>query len=224
MCCLPSLVLVVGPVFLQERLTGQLPFPLSTRAVHLPQRIQPFQVSFFNRQQRIGLSGLSINTLRTSIESRTTRFFHHVRYYHICFRLCERFPLDFGARACIGSSSSLFHPDTPTASCDESRLANTPQVLANALYNVYLHPLRHVPGPFWARASDIPSWYYTARGKRHILLWQLIQIYGKRIRVAPNLVIFCDPEAHAAIYGMKSNVRRSTFYVGLTKNIREKQL
>ncbi|OAG05361.1 cytochrome P450 [Paraphaeosphaeria sporulosa] len=38
----------------------------------------------------------------------------------------------------------------------------------------------------------------------------------------PNLVLFCDPEAHAAIYGMKSNVRRSTFYVGLTKNIREK--
>lgn len=30
------------------------------------------------------------------------------------------------------------------------------------------------------------------------------------------------PEAHAAIYGMKSNVRRSTFYIGLTKNIREK--
>lgn len=87
---------------------------------------------------------------------------------------------------------------------------------------MYLHPLRHVPGPFWARASDIPSWYYTAHGKRHIWLWQLFQIYGKRVRVAPNLVLFCDPEAHSAIYGMKSNVRRSPFYVGLTKNIREK--
>jgi cytochrome P450 len=78
-----------------------------------------------------------------------------------------------------------------------------------------------VPGPLWARASDIPSWYYTASGKRHIWLWQLFQIYGKRIRVAPNLVLFCDPEAHAAIYGMKSNVRRSPFYVALT-NGREK--
>lgn len=68
----------------------------------------------------------------------------------------------------------------------------------------------------------MPSWYHTARGKRHIWLWQLFQIYGKRIRVAPDLVLFCDPKAHAAIYGMKSNVRRSTFYVGLTKNIREK--
>jgi cytochrome P450 len=98
----------------------------------------------------------------------------------------------------------------------------TPQFLASVLYNLYLHPLRHVPGPFWARASDIPSWYYTASGRRHIWLWQLFQIYGKRIRVSPNLVLFCDPEAHSAIYGMKSNVRRSPFYVGLTKNIREK--
>ncbi|CAJ2501952.1 Uu.00g048050.m01.CDS01 [Anthostomella pinea] len=73
------------------------------------------------------------------------------------------------------------------------------------LYNVYLHPLRQVPGPFWARASSIPSWYYTSTGKRHIWLWQLFQIYGKRIRVAPNLVLFCDPNAYADIYGMKSN-------------------
>jgi len=95
-------------------------------------------------------------------------------------------------------------------------------ILSDVLYNVYLHPLRNVPGPFWARASAIPSWYHTTQGKRHIWLWQLFQIYGKRIRVAPNLVLFCDPDAHAAIYGMKSNVRRSTFYLGLTKNYREK--
>ena len=103
-----------------------------------------------------------------------------------------------------------------------AHLTNPPKILTNAFYNLYLHPLRHVPGPFLARASAIPSWYYTATGKRHIWLWQLFQIYGKQIRVAPNLILFCDPAAHAAIYGMKSNVRRSTFYVGLTKNIREK--
>lgn len=96
------------------------------------------------------------------------------------------------------------------------------QITANTLYNLYFHPLRHVPGPFWARASAIPSWYHTSTGKRHIWLWQLFQIYGTRIRVAPNLVLFRDPEAHHAIYGAKSNVHRSAFYIGLTKNIREK--
>ncbi|KAI0023694.1 benzoate 4-monooxygenase cytochrome P450 [Xylariomycetidae sp. FL0641] len=93
--------------------------------------------------------------------------------------------------------------------------------LIKALYNLYLHPLRHVPGPFWARASAIPSWYYTYTGKRHIWLWQLFQIHGKRIRVAPNLVLFCDPKADADIYGMKSNVRRSKFYEALTNDWRE---
>ncbi|KAI0396313.1 benzoate 4-monooxygenase cytochrome P450 [Xylariaceae sp. FL0594] len=95
-------------------------------------------------------------------------------------------------------------------------------ILASIFYNVFLHPLRHVPGPFWARASGIPSWYHTATGKRHIWLWQLFQVYGKRVRVAPNVVLFCDPRAHADVYGMRANVRRSPFYVGLTKNIRER--
>ncbi|KAI1172232.1 benzoate 4-monooxygenase cytochrome P450 [Nemania sp. FL0916] len=95
-------------------------------------------------------------------------------------------------------------------------------IFTNVIYNVYFHPLSHIPGPFWARISDIPSWYHTATGKRHIWLWQLFQLYGKRVRVAPNLVLFCDPKAYQAIYGMKSNVRRSPFYLGLTKNHREK--
>lgn len=34
-------------------------------------------------------------------------------------------------------------------------------------------------------------------------------------------MLFCDPEAYWAIYSMKSNVRRSTFYKGLTRNSRE---
>ncbi|KAH7310529.1 benzoate 4-monooxygenase cytochrome P450 [Stachybotrys elegans] len=100
--------------------------------------------------------------------------------------------------------------------------AVTTLFIASALYNVYFHPLRKIPGPFWAKASEIPSWYHAAHGKRHIWLWQLFQIYGNTIRVGPNLVLFCDPEAYSAIYNMKSNVRRSVFYEGLTMNMQEK--
>lgn len=35
------------------------------------------------------------------------------------------------------------------------------------------------------------------------------------MRVAPNEVVFRDPEAYTAIYGAKANVRRSQFYNGL---------
>ncbi|KAI1777222.1 cytochrome P450 monooxygenase-like protein [Hypoxylon cercidicola] len=85
-------------------------------------------------------------------------------------------------------------------------------LIANGIYNLFFHPLAHVPGPFFARASGIPAWYHTYRGKRHIWLWEQFQIYGNKIRSEPNTVLFCDPEAYADIYSMKSNMRRSHFY------------
>ncbi|KXX76590.1 Versicolorin B desaturase [Madurella mycetomatis] len=93
---------------------------------------------------------------------------------------------------------------------------------AYAIYNLYFHPLAHIPGPFWARASGIPSWWHALRGKRHIWLWQQFQIYGNKIRPAPDTVLFCSPRAYADIYSMKSNVRRSHFYTAFQRNSHEK--
>ncbi|CAJ2509358.1 Uu.00g143840.m01.CDS01 [Anthostomella pinea] len=94
-------------------------------------------------------------------------------------------------------------------------------LLTNAIYNVFFHPLAHIPGPFWGRVSGTPSWYYAYRGDRHIWLWKQFQIHGNRIRPEPNTVLFCDPQAYADIYSMKSNVRRSHFYEALRRNERE---
>ncbi|KAK4183166.1 cytochrome P450 [Podospora australis] len=91
-----------------------------------------------------------------------------------------------------------------------------------AVYNLYFHPLSHIPGPFWARASGIPSWGHALTGKRHIWLWQQFEIYGNRIRIAPNTVLFRDAQAYSEIYGMKSNVRRSPFYTAFQRNKHEK--
>ncbi|KAI1424304.1 benzoate 4-monooxygenase cytochrome P450 [Xylaria sp. FL1777] len=91
-------------------------------------------------------------------------------------------------------------------------------ILAKGLYNLFFHPLAHVPGPFWARISGLPSWYYAYRGDRHIWLRKQFQMYGYRVRVEPSTVLFCDPEAHAAIYNMKANVRRSRFYEAYKRN------
>jgi hypothetical protein len=95
-------------------------------------------------------------------------------------------------------------------------------VFSRGVYNVFFHPLSDIPGPFWARASGIPSWYYAYTGKRHIWLWQQFQIYGDRIRPEPNTVLFCDQEAYMEIYGMRSNVRRSPFYSAFQRNKHEK--
>lgn len=86
------------------------------------------------------------------------------------------------------------------------------------VYNVYFHPLRNVPGPFWAGASGMPSYLYAKNGKRHIWLWQLFEIYGDTIRVEPNTVLFKTPQAYSEIHGMKRNVRRGRFYEAFSKD------
>ncbi|KAI5928773.1 benzoate 4-monooxygenase cytochrome P450 [Camillea tinctor] len=90
-------------------------------------------------------------------------------------------------------------------------------LFGNIIYNLCFHPLAHVPGPFWARVSGIPSWYHAIRGDRHLWLWRQFHVYGYRIRPEPNTVLFCDPDAYADIYSMKSNVRRAPFFAAFKR-------
>lgn len=90
------------------------------------------------------------------------------------------------------------------------------------IYNLYFHPLSHIPGNFWARATGVPSWVAAFSGKRHVWLWEQFQTYGSPIRPEPNTVLFCDPEAYADIYNMKANVRRGRFYEALQSKTEEK--
>ncbi|OTB16941.1 hypothetical protein K445DRAFT_21134 [Daldinia sp. EC12] len=87
----------------------------------------------------------------------------------------------------------------------------------SGIYNLYFHPLKHVPGPFWARISGIPSWYHATIGDRHLWLWRQFQAYGYRIRPEPNTVLFYDPTAYADIYSMKSNVKRAPFFAAFRR-------
>ncbi|KAI1330885.1 benzoate 4-monooxygenase cytochrome P450 [Xylariaceae sp. FL0255] len=97
-------------------------------------------------------------------------------------------------------------------------------IILRMIYNVVFHPLAHIPGPFWARASGIPSWYYAKTGNRHIWLNDQFQTYGYRIRPEPNTVLFRDADAYKDIYGIKSNVRRSQFYEALRSDDHENTL
>ncbi|KAI1356967.1 benzoate 4-monooxygenase cytochrome P450 [Xylaria sp. FL0043] len=93
--------------------------------------------------------------------------------------------------------------------------------LSIIIYNIFFHPLAHIPGPFWARATGFPSWYHAITGNRHIWLLKQFELYGPRVRPEPNTVLFRDAEAYRDIYSMKSNVRRGSFYTALKRNKHE---
>ncbi|KAK4162922.1 cytochrome P450 [Cladorrhinum sp. PSN259] len=71
----------------------------------------------------------------------------------------------------------------------------------SAAYNLFFHPLRHIPGPkLWA-CSQFPYTYYWVCGKLGFIVRDFHQVYGDTVRIAPNRVSFTHPDAWNQIRG-----------------------
>lgn len=93
-------------------------------------------------------------------------------------------------------------PDTSTAPL--LLLTLTLLYLATkALYNILLHPLRHIPGPLINAVSPLPRLYLNISGREPQCLVSLHAKYGTVVRVAPDEVSFIDARAWKEIYGFK---------------------
>lgn len=69
------------------------------------------------------------------------------------------------------------------------------------MYNLFLSPLRNIPGPkLWA-ITQLPYSRITLSGQGHIRMQELHAKYGDVVRVAPRQVIFTDPQAWKDIMG-----------------------
>lgn len=73
--------------------------------------------------------------------------------------------------------------------------------MGNALYNVFLHPLRAYPGPLLWRISPIPRALALARGKLVFKVTELTTKYGRVVRIGPNELAYSDADAWNDIYG-----------------------
>ncbi|PLB35237.1 cytochrome P450 [Aspergillus candidus] len=82
-------------------------------------------------------------------------------------------------------------------------------LFARAVYRVFFHPLRKVPGPTFAAATYLYEFYYDViLGGRYIFqIEKLHQKYGPIIRISPHEVHVSDPEFYDQIYAHSSHRR-----------------
>lgn len=69
--------------------------------------------------------------------------------------------------------------------------------------------LDHIPGPFFARYTNLYSLYNSWRaGQDTDFLHYLHRKYGDVVRTAPRMVSVADPEAVELIYGLKARLSK----------------
>lgn len=89
------------------------------------------------------------------------------------------------------------------------RIDRVPQavsfVLLKGFYNIFLHPLRHYPGPRLAAFSHIWMINELRRGRFLYTLRPLHAKYGPVVRVAPNELMYIGPEPLKNIFDIKVN-------------------
>ncbi|KAI1389246.1 putative cytochrome P450 monooxygenase [Hypoxylon trugodes] len=72
-----------------------------------------------------------------------------------------------------------------------------------SVYNLLFHPLASYPGPILHRISILPRTAYLLRGELPFHVTNLHAKYGPVVRIAPDELAFCDPQAWKDIYGHK---------------------
>ncbi|KAF2875655.1 cytochrome P450 [Massariosphaeria phaeospora] len=77
-------------------------------------------------------------------------------------------------------------------------------LLCYAIYNIYFHPLSHVPGPILWTSTRLRYLLSIWSGYLHTDIQDLHRKYGQIIRVAPDEVSFAVPDAWSQIYSNTS--------------------
>ncbi|KAL8722234.1 MAG: hypothetical protein Q9181_007531 [Wetmoreana brouardii] len=94
-----------------------------------------------------------------------------------------------------------------TASCLSLLLS----YLCYRLFRTYRR-LKHIPGPFWARFTNLQRVSWVRSKRAHEIHTGLHHKYGDCVRFGPNMVSISDPAAIAAVYPMRPGFPKSDFY------------
>ncbi|KAI4656873.1 uncharacterized protein J4E78_006764 [Alternaria triticimaculans] len=77
---------------------------------------------------------------------------------------------------------------------------------------VFFHPLRNVPGPFFARLSKLWLAWHVRKGQSHVHFPKLHARYGPIVRIAPDQVLVCDEDAIKTVYGAATSFTKGDWY------------
>ncbi|KAK7958457.1 cytochrome p450 [Apiospora saccharicola] len=75
--------------------------------------------------------------------------------------------------------------------------------ICTAVYNRLFHPLASFPGPLSHGISVIPRTAYQVSGRLAFHVTDLHTKYGAVVRISPNELAFCEPQAWKDIYGYR---------------------
>jgi cytochrome P450 len=81
-----------------------------------------------------------------------------------------------------------------------------------AVYRLFVHPLRAIPGPCFYAVSSWRLLYDDLIGHTSRKVHALHATYGRVIRIGPNHVVFDSLSALKTIYGVGSRSNRTAFY------------
>lgn len=74
-------------------------------------------------------------------------------------------------------------------------------LVSHICYNVFFHPLRKFPGPFWMGASRISYCYRLMTGRLPFDVLELHRRYGEVVRIGPDELVFANAQAWKDIIG-----------------------
>ena len=80
------------------------------------------------------------------------------------------------------------------------------------IYNIFLHPLRKIPGPKAAAASAWSKIRHAIRGDVIYWIVDLHARYGEVVRVSPNELSFSSADAWKDIYGHSARLKKDPLF------------
>ena len=81
-------------------------------------------------------------------------------------------------------------------------------VLTKLVWDLFLSPLRSIPGPLLAKTTDIWRAIHTYRGRVDLKHVGLHRKYGTAVQVGPNCVSISDPNLIRTIYSTRNPWRK----------------